>query len=99
MQSFVIAHEWRFDEDEYAQIDVVCAQERRSGRELLEGHALVESRQNIRVNSFEPHRYFEPAPQAIAESQALISDESGMAFDNEAFEHIGLASDGGVILN
>ena len=73
MQRFVIVHEWRLHEDEHAQIDIVRTQECRGGSKLFEGHALVEARQNIRMNSFKSHGDFEPALQAIAESQAMIS--------------------------
>ena len=91
--SLLRLHEWRLHKNEHTQVDIVQAQESRGVRKLLQRHALIELRQNIRVNRFQPHGDFEAAFQAIAKAQAIVIDESGMVFDDQAVEVVSALSD------
>ena len=53
------AHEGWLDEDEDAEVDVVSAEEVCGFCEVIRGHALVEFGEDLRVDGFEAHGYFQ----------------------------------------
>jgi hypothetical protein len=85
-----VRHERRIEQDEHPQRDGVAVQKRGGLGEVLDGHALVERRQRIPVNRFEPDRYLQPAPDQVAKAPARIAvrtaQERRMRFDDHAVE-------------
>ena len=46
--------------------------------ELIQGHVLIESRPDLRMNGFETHRHFQLALDKVAESPATIAYKQRM---------------------
>ena len=86
VQGFLLRYPGQTDEDEDAQRNARLLQEGRGPLEVREGHALVQSGKNLRVDRLEAERNLQPAIEQVAKAQAEFAHEGRMRLDDHPFE-------------
>src|SRR5438270_4368401 len=85
-QPFGLIEKRRLKQDECANLDIMLSKLVRRALEIVEGHPLIEARQNLGMRRFQAHRDLQSRSQAILEFEAASPNHPRMTFDYQCLQ-------------